>query len=141
MMSYFNVCILRLATGITLLLKRKARPLRKIVTIKIGRMNRNKGMPADLIATSSKDSPRLPKVMMDDNRMASGKASGTTVAATYAINFPMVTISTPLPTISSIYNQKNCSTSTKSVIKKVAMNGPMNALRMSLSSFLITLLT
>jgi hypothetical protein len=27
------------------------------------------------------------------------------------------------------------------VIKKVAMNGPMNALRMSLSSFLITLLT
>jgi hypothetical protein len=34
-----------------------------------------------------------------------------------------------------MYFQKNCITSTKSVMKKVAIKGPINAFRMSLSSF------
>jgi hypothetical protein len=90
------------------------------------------------MATNSKVSPRFPKVIIDESSMARGSARGTSVAQTYKMNLAMVNISRPLPTISSIYNQKNCSTSTNNVIKKVAINGPMNALRMSWSSFFIT---
>ena len=42
----------------------------------------------------------------------------------------------PLPTKSSIHNQKNCKTSTSRVRKKTATKGPTKALMMSLSSFL-----
>lgn len=54
----------------------------KAVTTKSGRMNLSSGMPEDLIATSSKLSPRLPNVMMEEIRTASGNASGTAVAVT-----------------------------------------------------------
>ena len=70
--------------------------------IKSGRMKRSRGIPADLMATSSKVSPRFPKVMMEESKTARGKASGTSVAQTYNIKVPMVIISRPLPTISSI---------------------------------------
>ena len=45
-------------------------------------MKRIKGIPADFIATSSKVSPRLPNVMIEESNNASGNASGTHVIAT-----------------------------------------------------------
>lgn len=49
---------------------------------KSGRIKRNSGMPADLIATVSKLSPSFPNVMIEESNTASGKASGTAVAVT-----------------------------------------------------------
>jgi len=48
----------------------------------------------------------------------------------------MVTISKPLPTKSSMYNQKNCMVSTNVEIVSAAKKGPMKALRISMSNFL-----
>ncbi len=62
-----------------------------------------------------------------------------TVVETYAVNSAMSAKPNPFPTRSSIYFQKNCITSTNKVMKKVAINGPINALRINLSSFLIIL--
>ena len=110
----------------------------KIVTIINGLIKRKSGIPADFMATISKVSPRLPNVIMDDSSKAKGKAIGIKVAATYKINFSMIIASNPLPTKSSMYSQKNCMMSTKMEIKKVAKNGPIKALIMSMSSFFIT---
>ena len=104
-----------------------------------GRIKRNNEMPADLIATSSKLSPKLPKVMIEEIRIASGRASGMAVAVTYIVSSKMLARSSPFPTRSSMYFQKNCITSTNSVMKNVAINGPTNDFRISLSSFLITI--
>ena len=59
--------------------------INKAVTIR-GRMNRSKGMPADLIATNSKVSPRFPKVIIEESKTARGRDKGTMVAATKEIN-------------------------------------------------------
>ena len=118
---------------------RKAMIEMKKETISKGRMKRSREIPADLIATSSKLSPKLPKVMMEEISMASGSASGIAVAVTYNVSSKMLARSRPLPTRSSMYFQKNCITNTNSVMKKVAINGPTNDLRISLSSFLITI--
>src|ERR1700759_4982261 len=104
-----------------------------------GRIKRNKEIPEDLIATNSKLSPRFPKVIIDEIRMAIGIESVSSVAPAYHKNFPIVRRSSPLPTRSSIYFQRFCITNTKKEIKKAAIKGPMNALRMSLSNFLITI--
>src|SRR5262245_33466546 len=48
----------------------------------------------------------------------------------------MTRVESPFPTKSSIHNQKNCNTKTSNVTKNTAINGPMNALITSLSSFL-----
>jgi len=69
---------------------------------KSGRIKRNNGTPADLIATSSKLSPRFPKVIMEDSNTANGSASGTSVADTYMMNLPIVKKSMPFPTMSSM---------------------------------------
>jgi len=45
-------------------------------------MKRNSEIPADLIATNSKLSPRLPKVIIDDIKIDSGSAKGMAVAVT-----------------------------------------------------------
>ena len=103
-----------------------------------GRIKRSKEMPEDLIATNSKLSPRLPNVMIEEMRIAMGMASVSNVAPAYHKNFPMVIKSSPLPTRSSMYFHKFCITNTKNAMKKVAMNGPMKALRISLSNFFIT---
>ena len=50
----------------------------------------------------------------------------------------MVPTSNPLPTKSSIYNQKNCIMSTNRAIRKVAIKGPMNDLMINISNFFIT---
>lgn len=113
-------------------------PAIKIETTNNGCINRNKGIPADLIATSSKLSPRLPKVMIDESSNASGNASGTQLTATRPIKRESVIMSSPLPTKSSIYSQKNCITNTNNAMKKVAKKGPMKDFIINLSSFLIT---
>ncbi len=41
-----------------------------IATKKRGRINLNKEMPEDFMATSSKFSPSLPKVIIEDSKMA-----------------------------------------------------------------------
>lgn len=44
-----------------------------------GRIIRNKEMPADFMALSSKFSPKFPKVMSDASNKAKGRARGTSV--------------------------------------------------------------
>jgi hypothetical protein len=122
-----------------LLADTNAMPVINIDTTKRGRINLNKGIPADLIATNSNVSPRLPKVMIDESNIANGKAKGTAVADTYIISLSMVNVSKPLPTKSSIYSQKNCITNTNNDIKKVAKNGPIKDRIINVSSFFITL--
>ena len=115
-----------------------ARPASNIEIINRGLVKRSSPIPADLIATSSKVSPRFPKVIIDESNTASGRASGTRVALNKAISRTMSIPSIPLPTKSSIHSQKNWMINTNSVIKKVAMNGPIKERMMSISSFLIT---
>jgi hypothetical protein len=43
-------------------------------------MMRNSEIPADFMAKSSRLSPKLPNVMSDASKMASGNASGTEVS-------------------------------------------------------------
>jgi len=102
-----------------------------------GRIKRNKEIPADLIATSSKLSPRLPNVIMDDIRMAIGIASVSREALAYHKNFPIVMRSSSLPTRSSMYFQRLCIINTKKAMKNVAINGPINDRRISWSNFFI----
>ena len=138
MISYFSVDNLSCIKGMILLEKRKARPLIKIEMISKGRIKRNSGMPAAFIATSSKLSPRLPNVIMEEKRRERGSAIGTQISVTSPTSFKMVKRSRPFPTRSSIYNQKNWSIRTKEVIKKVAINGPTKAFSINVSSFFIT---
>lgn len=92
-------------------------------------------MPDDLMATSSKVSPRFPNVIKEDNKTDNGNARGISVALRYNMNLKMVDVSTPLPTKSSIHNQKNCIINTNTVMKKIATNGPINDFIISLSNF------
>ena len=78
-----------------------------------GRIKRNSEMPDDLMATSSKLSPRFPKVMMEEIRIAMGMARVSIDALTYQRNWPMVMKSSPLPTRSSRYFHRPCIISTK----------------------------
>ena len=97
-------------------------------------------MPADLIATNSKLSPRLPNVIKEESNTANGNANGTKVALRYQINSRIRFVLRPLLTKSSIYNQKNCIINTSNVIKNVAKKGPIKAFTISLSNFLNTYL-
>ena len=137
LMSYSMVVNLRFATGITKFEMRNAMMEMQKDTTNKGLINRNNEIPADFMATNSKLSPRLPKVMMEEIKIASGNANGIAVAVTYAVSSKMLVSSNPLPTKSSIYFQKNCITNTKRVMKKVAMKGPTKDFKISLSSFLI----
>ena len=49
-------------------------------TKKRGRINRSKEIPEDLMATSSKLSPSLPNVIIEERSIAIGNASVTSVA-------------------------------------------------------------
>jgi hypothetical protein len=90
------------------------------------------------MATSSKVSPRLPKVMMEENNKARGKAVGTQNRVTRPISFNTVNRSSPFPTRSSMYSQKNCMVNTNKEMAKAAIKGPIKDLMMSISSFFIT---
>ncbi len=99
-------------------------------------MKRSKPIPADLMATSSKVSPRLPKVADRGKQHGEGECQGHQRRA--QINRSgerMVMPSIPLPTKSSIHSQKNCRINTNKVRKNVAMKGPINAFRTSMSVF------
>ena len=58
-------------------------------------------MPAALMAVSSELSPKLPKVMSDDNNMANGKACGISINPIYQKNCANTSIDNPLPMSSS----------------------------------------
>ena len=93
-------------------------------------------MPADFMATISKVSPRFPKVIMPESSMDKGNAKGTQCITTKPINLSRTKKFKPLPTISSKYNQKNCSVNTKTAIEKVAKKGPIKDLMINISNFL-----
>ena len=116
----------------------KVMPQRNKATMARGRMNLSRDMPADLMATNSKLSPKLPKVMMDEKSNANGSAVGTQNKVTNPTSFKTVRISSPLPTRSSIYNQKNCMVKTNTEIAKAAIKGPTKDRIISMSSFFIT---
>ena len=65
-------------------------------------MNRNKEIPADFIATSSKLSPRFPNVINDESNTANGSAKGTNTALWYQMNSKITPVLNPFPTKSSI---------------------------------------
>jgi len=111
--------------------------LRMIATNINGRIKRNREMPDDFTATSSKLSPRLPNVMMDEIKMAMGIDKVRSDALAYQRNVMMVEKPRPLPTTSSTYFHKLCINSTKNAMKNVATKGPMNDLSISLSNFFI----
>ena len=58
-------------------------------------------MPAALMAVSSELSPRLPKVISADSRMANGKACGISIRPIYQKNLAMISSDSPLPISSS----------------------------------------
>ncbi len=113
-------------------------PIRIAITNR-GCIKRSRGIPADFIATNSKLSPNAPKVMIEESKRARGKARGTMEAAYKPMSLATIEKSSPLPTRSSIYNHRNCMTNTNNAIKKVAKKGPVKALIINESSFLITL--
>ena len=76
-----------------------------LITIEITMSDRNdciKEIPAALMAVSSLLSPKLPKVMSDESRIANGKACGTNIKPIYQKNCAMISIDNPLPIKSSI---------------------------------------
>ena len=123
-------------TGMILFANKKASPANKTANKNKGRINRVNGIPAALMATSSKLSPKLPKVIIDENNNANGSAVVKVLTDTRPINSTMVIKSSPFPTKSSIYNQKNCIVNTNIQMAKAAKNGAMNARRISMSNFL-----
>ena len=134
--SYFKLLSFICVTGMILLANKNAMPAKKIVKINKGRMNRTSGIPAALMATSSKLSPKFPKVMMEEKSKAKGRAVVKVLTETSPTNCKMVNKSNPLPTKSSMYSQKNCIVSTKVEIVSAARKGPIKALRISMSNFL-----
>jgi hypothetical protein len=99
-------------------------------------MKRTNGMPADLMAMSSKLSPKFPNVMIEEKSNAKGMAVVNILIDTRPTNFKMMNVSNPFPTKSSIYSQKNCMVSTNIEIVNAAKKGPIKALRISMSNFL-----
>ena len=94
-------------------------------------------MPAALMAVSSELSPRLPKVISEERRMASGKACGTSIRPIYQKNCAITSIEIPFPMRSSIYRHRNCIISTNWQMKKVPMKRSPNCLAINMSNFLI----
>jgi hypothetical protein len=136
MISYFKLVSFICVTGMILFANKKASPANKIANKNKGRINRVNGIPAAFMATNSKLSPKLPKVIMDENSNANGSAVVKVLTDTRPINSRMVIKSSPFPTKSSMYNQKNCIVNTNIQMANAAKNGAMNARRISMSNFL-----
>ena len=75
-----SVLNLSVATGIILLAKPKAEKETIIIKKMSGRIIRNRPMPLDFIAVSSKCSERFPKVMMLERTIETGNARFTSGA-------------------------------------------------------------
>ena len=73
---------------------------------------------------------------MDENNNDKGNESVIVLIATKPTNCMMIKKSKPLPTKSSMYNQKNCMVSTNVVMVNAAKKGPIKAFRISMSNFL-----
>jgi hypothetical protein len=93
------------------------------------------------MATNSKRSPKFPKVMMEEIRMAIGIASINIEALAYHKNFPTVKKSSPFPTKSSTYFHRFCIINTKNAIKNVMIKGPIKDLKISVSNFFMMSVT
>ena len=91
------------------------------------------------MAINSNLSPKFPKVIMEENSNDRGSAVGIQKSVTNPTSFKTVNKSNPLPTKSSMYNQKNCMVNTNMEILKAAIKGPTKALMIRMSSFFITL--
>ena len=76
------------------------------------RIDCSSDIPAALIAVSSELSPRFPKVMSDERRIAKGRACGTSMRLIYQKNCANTSIVSPLPMRSSTYLHRNCIIST-----------------------------
>ncbi len=87
-------------------------------------MNRCKETPADFTAVNSKFSPKSPKVMIEDNNIAKGRAMGTRRAEAYTINSAITVHSSPFPAKSSMYFHRNCIKRINKETKNVATRGP-----------------
>lgn len=92
-------------------------------------------IPAAFIASSSLFSPIPPRVIIEANRVAIGRASGINVAEPHARNSRITSALSPFPTSSSIYNHRNCSINAKTTMKNVRAKGPRNDVTINLSSF------
>jgi hypothetical protein len=82
----------------------------------------NNETPADFIANNSNFSPISPNDINDANNIANGNANGTNDNHEYNKNSNNTLIGNPLPTISPIYNHKNCIIKMNEQIKNVAKN-------------------
>ena len=89
------------------------------------------------MAVSSELSPRLPKVMSDESRMARGNACGTSISIMYQKNCAITSMDSPFPMSSSMYRHRNCIISTNRHTKNVATKSSRNCFAMNMSSFLI----
>ena len=94
-------------------------------------------MPAALMAVNSELSPRLPKVISEERRMASGNACGISISPMYQKNCASTSIDSPFPISSSTYRHRNCIISTNWQMKKVAINSRPNCLVINMSNFLM----
>ncbi len=92
-------------------------------------------IPADLSAVSSLLSPKLPNVISDASRMASGKALGTKVSPAYQKNCAMTSSDKPLPISVSTKRHRNCIISTNWQMKKAPANSTPNCLAINICSF------
>jgi len=82
--------------------------------------------PDVFMASSSRFSPMFPNVISEASKIARGRANGTMLALEYRRNSPSIFNSSPFPTRSSIYFQRNCISSMKITRKKVRKRGPIN---------------
>ena len=81
---------------------KKAPMLTARQTAPIGKSMRESDMPADFIARSSLLSAKLPRVIIEASRVASGRESGRRVHAPHIINSIITLKPRPLPTSSSM---------------------------------------
>ena len=114
-----------------LLEKKNAPMLMKIVTKTNGIIIRGREIPADFIASNSLFSPKFPSVISDARSVAKGSAMGTSPAEAYTSNSTITFHSSPLPTKSSIYFQRNCIKRMNMAMKKVITSGPRYDLSMN----------
>jgi hypothetical protein len=64
--------------------------------------------------------------MIEESRIAKGRAIGTSVEEAYISNCNTTYHSKPLPTRSSMYLKRNCINKINNAIKKVSIKGPIN---------------
>jgi len=119
--------------------KRNEPTARKAANMKIGIIIRCSEMPEDLRAVSSRNSPRLPKVIREARSIASGSERGTKVRENWKSSSASTLGSSPLPASSSTYIHRNWRINIISTMKNVMINGPMNDLIMKRSIFFIVL--